>query len=213
MELFIPGPEGRLEATYQEALDIPSGGKPRAVAAICHPHPVHGGNMHSTVTFRIARGLQRAGIACVRFNFRGVGQSEGGHCGEGGEVEDLRTVLNWLHKRFPRAPTWAGGFSFGSRTAFALALEDTTIERLFLIGFPAKVYPLEGVDTLQIPALFVSGTEDEFGTLADLREQYPILPEHFELQEVKGADHFFKPRTRVVEDRVHEYATRMLKSE
>ena len=215
MQLFIPGPEGRLEALYHEPracedLGPLPGDEPRAVAAVCHPHPVHGGNMHSTVTFRIARGLQRAGVACVRFNFRGVGESEGGHCGEGGEVDDLHAVLDWLRERFPGAPVWAGGFSFGSRTVFALAQRDASIERLFLIGFPVKVYPLEGVDELQTPALFVSGTEDEFGTLHDLLDQYPELPEHFELQAVEGADHFFRPRTMEVEERVHAYAVRAL---
>jgi len=210
MDLILPGPAGRLEAIYHEPRGVSSGMEPNAVAAVCHPHPAHGGNMDNTVTFRIARGLQRAGVACVRFNFRGVGASEGEVDGEGAEQGDVRAVLDWLVERFPGAPLWAAGFSFGSRTCFGLALQDSSVERLLLVGFPAKVYPLERVDSLRIPAYFLSGTRDDFGTLDDLRAQYPALPESFELEEVEGADHFFRPRTKEVEERVLAYAARAL---
>ena len=166
--------------------------------------------MHSTVTFKVARALQNAGIACLRFNFRGVGQSEGEHDGEGAEEGDARAALDWLTERFPQAPIWAAGFSFGSRTVFGLAQHDRSIERLLLIGFPARVYPLGGVDELRIPAYFLWGDQDDFGTLRDLREQYPALPESFEYEEVPGADHFFRPRTLVVEELVRAHAERVL---
>ncbi len=210
MEFFIPGPEGRLQSLYHEPWGLDPGEEPRAVAAVCHPHPAHGGNMNSTVTFRIARGLQRCGVACLRFNFRGVGESEGAYHGEGGEEGDARAALDWLSERFPGAPVWAAGFSFGSRTVFGLARHDRSIERLLLIGFPARVYPLPGVDELRIPAYFLWGDQDEFGTLRDLREQYPALPEAFEFEEIPGADHFFRPRTLIVEERVRAHAGRVL---
>ena len=210
MEIFIPGPEGQLEALYHEPWGLEEGEEPRALAVVCHPHPAHGGNMNSTVAFRTARGLQRAGVACVRFNFRGVGASEGEYHGDGGEEYDARAILDWLVERFPGVAQWAAGFSFGSRTVFGLALRDRSIERLVLVGFPARVYPLEGVDTLKIPCFFVWGDQDEFGTLTDLREQYPTLPEHFEFQQVEGGDHFFRPRTIEVETRVQDYAERAL---
>ncbi len=205
MTLFVPGPEGRLEALYHEPE-----GPVRAISVVCHPHPAHGGNMNSTVAFRTARGLQAAGVACVRINFRGVGESEGRYHGEGGEEGDALAALEWLIERHPGKPVWAAGFSFGSRTVFGLALREPRIERLVLVGFPARAYPLEGVDRLDRPALFVWGAEDEYGTLRDLRAQYPELPGPFEFREIESADHFFKKYTKELEAIVHEYASNAL---
>ncbi len=213
MTLFIPGPEGQLEALFHEPLGLPAGAPPRAVAVVCHPHPAHGGNMNSTVTFKTARGLQSAGLACLRINFRGVGESGGvyhGQGGQGGEEGDARAGLDWLQAKYPGAPLWAAGFSFGSRTVFGLAKRDAQIERLVLVGFPARAYPLEGVDQLGRPAYFIWGDQDEYGTLSDLREQYPQLPDTFEFAELPGADHFFKRSTRELEEHVHDYANRAL---
>lgn len=209
----IPGPAGRLEAVFHGPRGLPEGAPPRALAVVCHPHPVHGGNLHSTVTFKTARGLQEAGLACLRINFRGVGGSEGSFDGEGGEELDARAALDWLAERFPGAPLWAAGFSFGARTVFGLARRDATIERLVLVGLPVRVYPQEGVDRLEQPTLFISGSEDDFGTLGDLREQYPSLPEHLELREIEGADHFFRRFTKELEAVVRAFAERELGAE
>src|SRR5687768_14125047 len=92
--LFVPGPAGRLEAIYKPA--EPSAGAPSRAAVICHPHPQHQGTMHNKVVFRCARALGDVGYSTLRFNFRGVGQSEGGY-GEGvGERGDVRAALDWL---------------------------------------------------------------------------------------------------------------------
>ena len=168
--------------------------------------------MNSTVTFKTARGLQNAGLACLRINFRGVGASEGAYHGEGGEQGDARAALDWLQAKYPGAPVWAAGFSFGSRTVFGLAKRDAQIERLVLVGFPAKAYPLEGVDQLARPAYFIWGDQDEYGTLGDLRSQYPQLPDNFEFTELPGADHFFKRSTKELEQHVHAYAKRSLEA-
>ncbi|MEZ5977679.1 MAG: alpha/beta fold hydrolase [Planctomycetota bacterium] len=210
MQLFVPGPEGRLEAILHPAIGV---GTPRAVACVCHPHPAHGGNMHSTVAFRVARGLQTAGVTCLRFNFRGVGKSEGTHSGErgpAGEEGDASAALDWLQERHPGVPVWAAGFSFGSRTVFALAKREERIERLLLIGFPLRAFDLPDVDRIAQPTLFVWGEHDEFGTLADLRAAHPVLPEHFTLHVVAGDDHFFRPDTRSLESEVRFWADRQL---
>lgn len=207
MDFFIPGPEGRLEALYHPPADREV---PLAVAVVCHPHPAHGGNMHSTVTFKTARGLQSAGIACLRINFRGVGKSEGHYHGEGGEEGDALAALEWLAERHPGTPWWAAGFSFGSRTVFGLARREARIERLALIGFPLKAFDLPGLTEVRQPTLMIWGSEDEFGTLADFHAQYPEVPEHFDLLELPGADHFFKRHTKELEDRVAAWAKRQL---
>lgn len=203
----IPGPEGRLQALFHEPRGLDEGEPPRAVAVVCHPHPAHGGNMNSTVTFKTARGLQNSGVACLRINFRGVGESEGTYDGNGGEEEDARAALDWLAERYPGVPLWAAGFSFGSRTVFGLAKRTPEIECLVLVGFPMRAYPLDGVDQLHVPALFIWGTEDEYGTKEDLDAQYPVLPPQFEYVEIEGADHFFRRYTKELEEHVQRFAT------
>ncbi|QDU69878.1 alpha/beta hydrolase [Engelhardtia mirabilis] len=221
MQLTIPGPCGPLEAIYHE----PRGGAdaPRGVAVVCHPHPrpdlldpntTHqGGNMHSTVTFKIARALQNAGLACLRFNFRGVQGSAGEHDGKGAEEQDAAAALGWLSDKHSGVPRWAAGFSFGSRTVFGLARRDATIERLVLVGFPLVAYDLPGVDELSIPTLFVWGAGDEFGALQDLKAQYPHLPAQVEAEEIPGADHFFMRYTKELESCVHAWALRQLEGD
>jgi hypothetical protein len=208
MELLIAGPAGPLEAIYH-APQGPNGeilAVPRAVSVVCHPHPAHGGNMHSTVTFRIAKGLEQAGVAALRINFRGVGRSAGQHHGAGAEGEDAAAALSYLGERHPGVSRWAAGFSFGSRTVFGLAQKDPSIERLILVGFPARVYPLPGVDQLARPALFIWGENDEFGVLADLRAQFPNLPPAFEFEQIPNADHFFRRHTKQLEEHVQRWA-------
>ena len=132
-ELFVPGPAGRLQAS----LWSPPKDKPvRAVCAMCHPHPLFGGTMNNTVVFRTARGLEQGGVRVLRFNFRGVGLSEGLHDGRGGEEEDLSAALDWLARENQGLPLWAAGFSFGARTAAARAAGDPRIERVVLVALP-----------------------------------------------------------------------------
>src|SRR5215472_1356191 len=107
----IPGPVGMLEALLEE----PEDGAPHTAALVCHPHPLGGGTMHNKVVYRMARGLRRSGCVVLRFNFRGVGKSEGVHGNFTGEVEDARMALGWLRARYPALPFALAGFSFGAR--------------------------------------------------------------------------------------------------
>src|SRR5437588_1356634 len=106
----IAGPAGNLEALLEEPEDAP-----KVAALVCHPHPLFGGTMHNKVVYRIARALRRAGAVVLRFNFRGVGMSEGAHDQGVGEMEDARAALAILRDRYPELPYSMAGFSFGSR--------------------------------------------------------------------------------------------------
>ena len=97
--LLLDGPAGRLEALLETPEDAP-----RAVALLCHPHPLFGGTMHNKVVHRVARALRASGYAVLRFNFRGVGKSEGRHDLGVGEIDDARAGLDWLRNRFPGLP-------------------------------------------------------------------------------------------------------------
>jgi len=108
---LLEGPAGKLEAL----LDVPEDAEPHALALICHPHPLFGGTMHNKVVYRTARALRNSGHVVLRFNFRGVGKSEGRHDLGVGEIEDARATLDWLRGRYPGLPYTLAGFSFGSR--------------------------------------------------------------------------------------------------
>ena len=203
----MAGPEGTLEATLWLPKD---GAAPRAACAFCHPHPLFGGTKDNSVVFRAARGLQQAGLAVLRFNFRGVGRSEGVHDGKGGEEGDLRAAVDHLAERFPGVELWAGGFSFGSRTASSYARTDPRIARLVLVALPVGAFDVSFLKEVQKPALILMAGKDEFGTLDALKLRFPDLYPGIETDEVPDVNHYFQGATGEVQSRVRAYAERAL---
>ena len=202
MDVWIEGPAGRLHGVLWEPK-----APPRAAAVLCHPHPAHGGNMNSNVVHRAGRALQRAGLAVLRFDFRGVRRSEGAHDGDGAEEGDLEAALAWLAGRYPGLPLWAGGFSFGARTAVGLlARAPGDVERVLLLALPVLAYPCEGAEDLRLPGLVLMGSADSFGTRAALEERLPGLVQRMEVEEIAGADHFFAGALDVLQARVQAWA-------
>lgn len=207
MDVVVQGPAGRLEAKLWE----PQGHvAPRAIAVFCHPHPLYGGTMDNKVVFRAARGLQMGGVAVLRFDFRGVRRSEGVHDGKGGEVDDLGAALDWMIARYPGVEPWAGGFSFGSRTAVQRALVDPRIQRLVLVALPVLAFDCAYFAQVAIPALVVMGEKDTYGTLPELRRQFPHMHAGIEAVEIAGAGHFFDDQTQELQETVRAYAARSL---
>lgn len=200
MEVEIPGPVGRLSGV----VELPAGA-PRGAAIVCHPHPRHGGTRGNTLVVRTARALRSEGLVTLRFDFRGVGSSEGTHDGTQ-EVEDASAALQYLAGANPGLSLWAAGYSFGARIAAELALRDGEVERLVLIAFPCALYSPAFLARLSQPGLLVLGGADPFGTRADLERALPRLPATLEVREIPAADHFFRGRTPLVEELVREYA-------
>ena len=116
--LTVDGNAGRLEALFE----VPRSGEPSAVAVVCHPHPLHGGTMHNKVAHTLARAFLASGFAALRFNFRGVGDSEGSFDDGGGEVDDVLSCLEWMRRRFPDRMLWLAGFSFGAAMSIRAAV-------------------------------------------------------------------------------------------
>ncbi|MBI5363457.1 MAG: alpha/beta hydrolase, partial [Planctomycetes bacterium] len=185
---------------------------PRAAAVMCHPHPLFGGTMRTNALFRAARGLQHAGIAVLRFNFRGVERSEGVHHGQGGEVDDLGAALDWMGERFPGLELWAGGFSFGARTSAERATKDPRIAKVVLVAVPVLRFDCGFLRELHRPGLVLMAGNDEFGNLAQLRERYPELDPRIELDEIPNVGHFFEGQTQAVAARVQHWAERQLET-
>ncbi len=158
--LALEGPEGTLEAVLEGETDNPA-----MIAIVCHPHPQFGGTMDNKVVTTLIRAARDAGAAALRFNFRGVGESQGAYSDGIGEVEDLIAVHRWLSKKYPNTPLWLAGFSFGSfvaaRGAEVLAANGEAPAALFLVAPPVHHYGFETIENVGCPVTVVQGEDDE----------------------------------------------------
>ena len=193
--LVIAGPAGGLECAVDRpgvATSGPGGGSPRidGLALVCHPHPLHGGTMDNKVVQTLARAMVQAGWTTVRFNFRGVGRSEGGWDAGVGEVDDALAVLQAL--RPPGAPLVLAGFSFGAYVASQLAARlaagggDDTVQRVVLVG-PA----VQNFEVAAVPAdsIVIHGEHDDVVPLGAVLDW--ARPLGVPVIVVPGAGHFF----------------------
>ena len=196
--LSLAGPAGRLEALLEE----PEDGTPRMCAVVCHPHPLFGGTLHNTVVYRLARGLRRAGIVVLRFNFRGVGASGGEHGHMEGEIEDARAALACLRERYPALPYSLAGFSFGSRVITRLGCEAPGAAFLMAAGFPTRWGSPDYLETCAAPKIFIQSTHDQFGPRAELESMYQRFAAPKQLHWIESADHFFAGALDALEERV-----------
>ena len=185
--LLLEGPAGKLEALLEE----PEDKAPREACLVCHPHPLFGGTMHNKVVYRIARGMRRAGAVVLRFNFRGVGRSEGVHDQGEGEIEDARTALGFLRERYPDLPYSMAGFSFGSRVIMRLGCSLDTPVRLIAVGFATSRGELNYLATCGVPKYFVQSTMDEHGPKKELEAAFQGFAEPKHLEFIDAGDHFF----------------------
>jgi len=200
----FPGPAGRLEAILMRPE-----GAPVAAAVVCHAHPLQGGMMHFKVVFRAAKALQQAGLAALRFNFRGVGRSEGEHDHGRGEQDDVRSALGQGETLFPGLPLVLGGFSFGSAMALRVGVADERARALFALGFPASMLDdASFLDGCRKPRLFVQGDHDTFGSGERIRGLVDALPEPRALVVVPESDHFFTGHLDALQEAVRAWATR-----
>jgi len=192
----IAGPAGDLEALLEE----PEGRDPEFAALVCHPHPLYGGTLHNKVVYRLARGLRRAGAVVLRFNFRGVGLSQGEHGNLEGEIEDARAALAWLRARYPHLGHALAGFSFGSRVITRLGCEQGDAKFLMAAGFPTRWGAPDYLHTCGVPKIFIQSTNDQYGPKAELEAMYDQFAPPKELHWIEAADHFFAGALDALED-------------
>jgi len=189
----VPGPAGSLEAL----LRLPEA--PKGSAVIAHPHPLHGGTMHTKVVHRAAKILaDRFSLAALRFNFRGVGASQGTYDEGRGEVDDVRAACSWVRERYPEGPFVLGGFSFGSVAALKAAA-SVSPDLLFLMGIPLDRFDPASVPLpAGLPVVWIQGERDGFGSGERAREAAGKAG--FSLATVAEADHFFAGRLDAFEE-------------
>jgi alpha/beta superfamily hydrolase len=196
----LRGPSGRLEAL----LDAPDQGAVRAAVVFAHPHPQYGGTMHTKTVYQSAKALARIGCAVLRFNFRGVGASEGSFDSGPGEHADFRAALDYMSARYPGTPLWAGGFSFGSWVALEVGAADPRVSLLIGIAPPVATsvsgqhYTFEATLASTKPKFFVQGEADEVCPLEGMWHFYGTLHEPKELAVIDAADHLFDGKTQEV---------------
>jgi alpha/beta superfamily hydrolase len=211
----IAGPAGRLEALLDQPAErrtvsedglVHAGiaGGLRAAVVFGHPHPQFGGTMHTKTVYQSAKALTRIGCAVLRFNFRGAGRSAGVFDDGPGEMEDFRTALDFMRGRYPDAPLWAAGMSFGSWIALSVGAEDPRVSLLLGIAVPVSKYDFGAVATSTKPKCFIHGERDEICPLKDMREFYARAVEPKELAVIDAADHLFDGKVSEVADAVED---------
>jgi alpha/beta superfamily hydrolase len=213
--LEIQGPGGRLEARLDEPpaerqagpdglVDAGAPDGPRAVVVLAHPHPLHGGTMHTKAVYQAAKALTRIGCAVLRFNFRGAGTSAGAFSNGPGELDDCRAALAFVHARFPASRIWCGGMSFGAWVGMTVGAEDPRVSTIIGIAPPLTRYDFEPVRVSTKPKFFIHGEFDDICPLRDMRAFYARAAEPKELVVIDGGDHLFDGKVTEVAEAVED---------
>lgn len=158
---------------------------------MAHPHPLYGGTLHNPVVFHTDRELNRAGFSTLRFNFRGVGASDGTYDDGRGEVEDVGAAVSWLRAAAPELPLVVVGYSFGSWCGIRWALRDPGVAAVVAIGLPVRIYGFDEMAGFDRPLAVVQGSEDELGSPGEVRQLLSRLDLEGLVHVVPGASHLF----------------------
>lgn len=203
--IAIPGPAGALEALIETPLEASE--PPRAFGIVCHPHPLYGGTLDNKVVWTVARAFESFGAPTIRFNFRGVGTSAGTY-GEGrGEAEDALAVVAFARRRWPQAPLWLGGFSFGAAVAVRIA-QAAQPALLSAVAPGITVVDVRAAHPPQCPWLIVQGEADEVVPTAAVLDWARTLTPPPEISLLPGASHFFHGRINDLRDVLLNFLTR-----
>jgi hypothetical protein len=156
---------------------------------VCHPHPQFGGDMNNNVVVGVSRALAEEGFMVLRFNFRGVGASQGVHTGGEQEVEDVKGAIGYLQPMVQKL--FLVGYSFGALVGLRVALQDSAVTGWVAIAPPIGFYDFSYLKTCGKPKLLLAGKEDPFCPVPDLTKLYEHLLEPKAISFIPGTDHFF----------------------
>ncbi len=185
-KVILSGPAGKLETLTSE----PHGGIKNIVAIVCHPHPLFGGTMHNKVVYTIARAFKEMKLRTVRFNFRGVGESDGSYAEGIGETDDLLSVLNWVKHCRPQDEIWLAGFSFGCYVAVRGA-QVATIRQLLTVAPAVESFDFKSLPRPACPWLVIQGGQDEIVSSQAVYAWCATLQPPPKLIRIEEAGHFF----------------------
>jgi len=204
-EIIINGPDGRIEGRYQH-----SRAHNAPIALILHPHPQHGGTMNNKVVYTLYQCFARQGFSVLRFNFRGVGRSQGTFDRGEGELSDAASALDWLQTYNPNAGAcWIAGFSFGAWIGMQLLMRRPEISGFVSVAPPANMFDFSFLAPCPSSGLIVQGDKDEIVPPASVAKLVEKLQSqrHLKIKHsmVPGASHFFYEHLDELAQRVDDY--------
>jgi alpha/beta superfamily hydrolase len=184
---LLPGLAGAIEVLTEQPADLQS---VKGTAIICHPHPLFGGTMHNKVVTILARVFRDLGLRTVRFNFRGVGKSEGEHDGGRAETDDVITLAEWVNTVCPKDPLWLAGFSFGGFVAASAATRLPVAQLVSVAPMVSRFQEVE-LPPITCPWIIVQGELDEVISPEEVYAWIDTLQPKPTLIKIPGAGHFF----------------------
>lgn len=209
-EVVFNGPDGRLEGRYHH-----SRVNNAPIALLLHPHPQHGGTMNNRVVFEIFQTFVRNGFSTLRFNFRGVGRSQGAYDDGPGELGDSASALDWLQATNPdAAQCWVGGFSFGAWICMQLLMRRPEINSFIAMAPPANKYDFTFLAPCPASGMIIHGGEDTFVPEESVSTLYQKLSLQkritIDYRVIAGANHFFQDNVEELAKHVEDYLTTVL---
>ena len=211
-EIIFNGPDGRLEGRYHKAKrsDAP-------IAIVLHPHPLHGGNMNNRIVYTMYNTFVEKGFSVLRFNFRGVGRSQGAFDSGVGELSDAAYAFDWMQQSNTNCPfCWIGGYSFGALISMQLMMRRPEIEGFVSISPPAGTEDFSFLAPCPSSGLIIHGDTDEHISVDDVKKLAHKLNGQknisVDLSIVKGADHFYKDDMDLLSQKMADYLDQSLAS-
>ncbi|PII38671.1 alpha/beta hydrolase [Sinorhizobium meliloti CCBAU 01290] len=212
-EIIFNGPAGRLEGRYQ-----PSKQKSAPIAIILHPHPQFGGTMNNQIVYQLFYMFQKRGFTTLRFNFRGIGRSQGEFDHGAGELSDAASALDWVQSLHPDSKScWVAGYSFGAWIGMQLLMRRPEIEGFMAVAPQPNIYDFSFLAPCPSSGLIINGDSDKVapekdvnGLVEKLKAQKGILITH---KTVPGANHFFNGQVETLMAECEDYLDRRLNGE
>lgn len=209
-EVKFNGPDGRIEGRYHHAKS------PTApIALLLHPHPQHGGTMNNKVVYAMYQCFMQHGFSVLRFNFRGVGRSQGQFDSGLGELSDAATALDWMQNHNPNTRTcWIAGFSFGAWIAMQLMMRRPEISHFISVAPPANANDFTFLAPCPASGMIVHGTDDGVVPIASVDKLISKLSSQqnieIDYRTIKGCDHFFAGQIDTLSGHVADYLAKAL---
>ena len=209
-EVIFNGTDGRLEGRYyhNETENAP-------IALLLHPHPRHGGTMNNKVVFTLYQSFIKRGFSTLRFNFRGVGRSQGAFDDGPGELSDAASALDWAQTYNPNAQTcWIAGFSFGAWVAMQLMMRRPEITGFISIAPPADSQDFSFLAPCPASGMILHGDNDEMVPIASVDRLAQKLKKQknisIDFRPLKNCDHFFQDHIKEMNQHIEDYLDKNL---
>lgn len=204
-EIIFNGPEGRIEGRYHH-----SDKKKAPAAVILHPHPLHGGTMNNKVAYNLYHAFARNGFSTLRFNFRGVGRSQGKYDSGIGELSDAAAALDWLQMQNPNASSfWVSGFSFGAWIAMQLLMRRPELDGFISAAPPANKYDFNFLSPCPAHGMIIQGENDNIVSENEVAKLAEKLSKQknagIQYRVVGNTCHFFKNKLDELNIIIDEY--------